>query len=228
MMSENIGWHVHVSNIKAELYRQACHDTALYIIGRDDAYKAEQIKGRKETLEWALVEASSTLGLAMEFGVAEGDSLRTIAECRPVYGFDSFEGLPEDWRSGFPKGHFAMSACAERIDTVAGIPGSHLVIGRFEETLSPLLIKQWDAFDGEPFIAFVHIDCDLYSSARYVLDHIKPHLCEGAIIVLDEYWNYPGWCNGEFAALEDSEIPYSIIGYNYIGESVVVRTTRQK
>lgn len=43
-------------------------------------------------------------GVALEFGVGKGESTRIIAEHMPVIGFDSFTGLPEDWRDGFPKG----------------------------------------------------------------------------------------------------------------------------
>lgn len=39
-------------------------------------------------------------GLVAEFGVFRGSTLRRIAEALPgrtVFGFDSFEGFPEDW-----------------------------------------------------------------------------------------------------------------------------------
>jgi macrocin-O-methyltransferase TylF-like protien len=52
-----------------------------------------------------------TPGLVCEFGVWRGDSLRRLAALfseRTIYGFDSFEGLPEDWKPGFPQGHFRL------------------------------------------------------------------------------------------------------------------------
>ena len=38
-------------------------------------------------------------GLILEFGVRHGTSIRQLASLtsKPIYGFDSFEGLPEDW-----------------------------------------------------------------------------------------------------------------------------------
>jgi len=52
--------------------------------------------------------------MCLEFGVATGATLRKIATSFPsrsVYGFDSFEGLPEDWRGDGvtwnPKGTYA-------------------------------------------------------------------------------------------------------------------------
>src|SRR5829696_1890169 len=69
-------------------------------------------------------------GLSMEFGVASGGSANLLAELSDgtIHGFDSFEGLPEDWRPGFPRGAFAHAIPALR-------PNVALEIGYFEETL---------------------------------------------------------------------------------------------
>jgi hypothetical protein len=51
-------------------------------------------------------------GLILEFGVFSGNSINIIADkfpLRTIYGFDSFEGLPEEWErddKGFPLGFF--------------------------------------------------------------------------------------------------------------------------
>jgi hypothetical protein len=46
--------------------------------------------------------------LWLEFGVASGNTINYISRFTQdtVYGFDSFEGLPEKWRDGFDKGAF--------------------------------------------------------------------------------------------------------------------------
>src|SRR6185312_8949753 len=65
-----------------------------------------------EVLDWALNNIGSSTGrdgLCVEFGVGTGGSLRKIAEHCYVYGFDSFNGLPEDWRNRFPVGYFALT-----------------------------------------------------------------------------------------------------------------------
>ena len=120
-----------------------------------------------------------TDGLVLEFGVARGATVRALAGSAPlsnrlIYGFDSFLGLPEAWAS-YPAGHFAC-AIPEVPDNV------ELVVGMFAKTLAPFLAKHRDN------AALVHIDCDLYSSTRTVLDQLAPRIIPGTVIVLDEFW----------------------------------------
>lgn len=119
-------------------------------------------------------------GTALEFGVAGGHSLRRLVAGMPtgsrVVGFDSFEGLPEHWRDGFGAGMFRTAPPV--------VPGAELVVGLFDLTL-----PEWPVPDD---IALVHVDCDLYSSTRTVLEHIGPHLKPGCLIAFDEFHGYDG------------------------------------
>lgn len=137
-------------------------------------------------------------GLALEFGVAGGASLRLIAERMPVVGFDSFAGLPEAWRPAFPAGTFAC----EPPDTA----GATLVVGLFEDTL-----PGWVAANPDARVTLVHIDCDLYSSTRTVLTHLP--LAPGTVVVLDEHHGYPGWEQHEARAWIEARIPHRAIGH---------------
>ena len=121
-------------------------------------------------------------GIALEFGVGSGQSTGIIAAHMPVVGFDSFQGLPEDWRPGYPKGMFSPSIPISRI---AAIPNVRLVIGLYADTL-----PQFDF--GQYHIGLVHIDCDLYSSTATVLEWIGPWLKPGVIVLFDEYHGYSG------------------------------------
>ena len=49
-------------------------------------------------------------------------------------------------------------------------------------------------------MAFLHVDCDLYSSASFVLTQLKDRIQPGTVIVFDEYFNYPGWRKHEHRA----------------------------
>lgn len=119
--------------------------------------------------------------MALEFGVASGNTLRTIARARggrEVYGFDSFDGLPEAWLNGMPAGAFAR-------DDLPDVPGAELVVGLFADSLPGFLENHPGHID------FLHVDGDLYSSAKTVLDLCGPRLRAGSIVHFDEFFNFP-------------------------------------
>lgn len=129
-------------------------------------------------------------GMALEFGVFSGQSLKVIAGARDgaeVYGFDSFEGLPEVYRPHLREGHFAVDALPE-------VEGAELVVGWFADTLPRFL----DEHPGH--VSFLHFDADLYSSTRTVLDLVGPRLRAGSILIFDEFFNFPGWEDHEYRA----------------------------
>jgi hypothetical protein len=132
-------------------------------------------------------------GLVLEFGVASGQTISHLAlklSGRHIYGFDSFEGLPEDWRPGFEKGRFAQ--------TPPVVPANvQLVQGWFDQTLQPFLVSH------EGPVALLHVDCDLYSSTKTIFSLLGDRIVHGTVIVFDEYWNYPGWQRHEHLALQE-------------------------
>ena len=142
-------------------------------------------------------------GHVMEFGVWRGNSLRGICNNvspRIVWGFDSFEGLPEPWDRGagtYAKGHFSLEG-----NILDGVPNNaRLVKGFFEDTL-----QGW-CDDNPGDVALLHIDSDLYSSARTVLDTLADRIVQGTVIMFDELIDfnesgvYPLWREGEWRAL---------------------------
>ena len=172
----------------------------------------------QQTLRDALAAAPQD-GLALEFGVATGSTLRLIAEARPsggVFGFDSFAGLPEDWRLGYDAGEFAQEP--------PEVEGAELVVGLFADTLPGFL----DSHPGP--VAFVHVDCDLYSSTTTVLEHLAPRFVEGTVVLFDEYFNFPGWQEHEHRAWQE-HVARTGLGFEYAGltmddEQVWVRVTQ--
>ena len=173
----------------------------------------------RATLEYALGLAPAE-GMALEFGVWTGQTLKVIAAARAgkdVYGFDSFEGLPEPWRTGFPSKAFGVDG------SLPEVPGAELVVGWFDDTLPEFLAEH----PGQ--VAFLHVDADLYSSARTVLDLVGPRLAPDAVIVFDEYFNYPGWEQHEHRAwqeyVERTGVTFRYEGYTADNEQVVLRLT---
>jgi predicted O-methyltransferase YrrM len=163
--------------------------------------------------------ARDPAGLVMEFGVASGGTANLLAGLTDgtIHGFDSFEGLPEDWRPGFPRGAFAHAIPRLR-------PNVSLEIGTFEETLPRFVARHRGSR-----IGFAHVDCDLYSSTRTVFEHCGPMIGPGTVIVFDEYFNYAGWRRHEFRAFQDfiaaSGSTYEYIGVVPAGQQVAVLVT---
>ncbi|MGH3931889.1 MAG: class I SAM-dependent methyltransferase [Pseudonocardiaceae bacterium] len=172
------------------------------------------------TLKYALSLAPPD-GMALEFGVYKGRTLTVIADARKhkqVFGFDSFQGLPEDWRSDIPAGTFAT-------EQLPDIVGAELVVGLFDDTLGDFLANHPGP------VAFLHLDADLYSSTVTVLKHVGPRLHPGSVIVFDEYFNYPGWQQHEhrawreFVAQTGIECRYTAYTFNHEQVAVVVSGT---
>jgi hypothetical protein len=164
-----------------------------------------------QPLKFVLTRLHESLipGLWLEFGVAEGKSLQFIASHVPqhgpkitnqvVYGFDSFEGLPEDWRPGFDKGHFERTDGA--VPTFAPYTEESMVLvkGWFQEVLPPWLAEE----DHAGPVSLLHIDSDIYSSASLIISRLilEARIVEGTVIIFDELFNYSGFECGESRAL---------------------------
>lgn len=188
------------------LQREAQAEAAAYV--KEKMPGALYFMEREPLLRYA-VDQVTRPGLMLELGVFSGKSIWVIAQRTPrvVHGFDSFEGLPEDWTGNKdPKGQYSTGG---RMPEVPANVRLHR--GWFSETLPGFL----EAHSEE--IAFMHIDCDLYSSTRTVLEATAGRLREGTVIVLDDYFNFPGWRNHEFKALQEfvraTGIEYEYIGY---------------
>ncbi len=136
---------------------------------------------------------NSEAGLWLEFGVGTGTTLRFLGEARaprPVYGFDWFQGLPEDWlpEYGMLKGSFAMPQ-------PTNLPkNANLVLGLFEDTVEKFLAENSGT------VELAHIDCDIYSSTVTVLNALTDRLAPGSVLVFDELLYYPQRENHEAKA----------------------------
>jgi hypothetical protein len=175
------------------------------------------LETQKELIEYALSEVRLQ-GHYLEFGVAGGGTIRFIAAQVPgqtIHGFDSFEGLPEAWSGTGIRGKtFSRGGRLPRVpENVA------LHKGWFSDTL-----PGWTAAN-DGAIAFLHVDCDVYSSTREVLTALVGRLQQGTVIVFDEYFNYPNWENHEFKAWQEF-VQTEHLSYEYLAyarNQVVVR-----
>ena len=201
-------------NIELKLQLNALKETADYI---NEKMSNVQSCGRKEEVLKIASEICEIDGFILEFGVYSGTTINYISslfEDHKIYGFDSFEGLPEDWRDGFPRESFKLNKLPNVNENV------ELIKGWFDSSL-PVFLSNNDGY-----IKFLHIDCDLYSSTKTIFKNLKDRIRKGTVIVFDEYFNYSGWKNGEFKAFQEfigeSNFKYKYLTYNKFHEQVVV------
>lgn len=152
----------------------------------------------------------------LEFGVYVGTTINLFSKfVDKIYGFDSFEGLREDWLGhDVIKGHFNLNKKKLKFNKNVVI-----VKGWVQDTLVPFLK------DKKPQINFVHMDMDTYETTKFVLENIKPYLSRKCIILFDEIYNYPGWQVGEYKSLKEvfNENEYKFILFSKNRESAAIQ-----
>ena len=131
----------------------------------------------------------------IEFGVFSGTSINFFSNKikKNIYGFDSFQGLKEDWLgTSVPKGTFDLNKKIPKLNNNV-IP----IVGWIQDTLPKFLNEK------QPKICFIHMDVDTYESSKFILEKIKPFLINNSIILFDEIYNFEGWDVGEYKALKE-------------------------
>lgn len=229
--------------VKATLYKIVCSWRQLKDVAEVHPWRERNLRALKTSTDYVESHMTDSLGFDRqkdlilyslgqtkvkghytEFGVFTGGTIRFMAKKlkknpdakRAVFhGFDSFEGLPEDW-TGFNLGGAAFDLKGQ----MPSVPDNvKLHKGWFDVTL-----PKWLKDNAGP-IAFMHIDCDLYSSTKTIFDLTAHRMQPGTIILFDEYFNYPNWERHEFKAFKEFVETYKV-KYTYLGfarQQVTVR-----
>lgn len=222
---EQAGWHFNrsVGQIPPiSIVRQrAYQESADFIMERlGDAVLFDD----RQAIQNYIIGLVQPEGLLMEFGVFRGNSIRRFANAltragdkRRITGFDSFEGLEENW-----SGQVAMGKGA--FDTGGQLPkvpaNARLIKGWVQDTLPPFLQETRP----EP-IAFMHMDMDTYTPSRLTLELTKSRCGSGTIILFDEMHGYPNWQQHEYKALNEI---YDSSAYEWLAFSNVQAAIRLK
>ncbi len=198
-----------------ELVEQsAVQDTVDYVIKNcKEALMFSQ--GRESIWRYCLDLRKSELdlgGTILEFGVWKGVSINFFAKHSPgasITGFDSFEGLEEDWF-----GHIRTKGFLDVGGVLPSVPGNvKLIKGWFQSTLPPFL----DTF-GEQKISIIHMDADTYTPTKYALQMLAKNLKPGTIVIFDEYFGYSSWRIHEFKAwqeiVSELNLKYKYLAYS--------------
>jgi O-methyltransferase len=173
-------------------------------------------RGLEATYDLAYaIERKKVAGSIVECGVAQGGSAALMAlvaaqhgNSRPIWLFDSFEGLPEPTSEDFVDGKTGEHLRALPPGSCLGLQEQveellfeklkldrtmiNLVKGWFENTLESHVDRI-----GE--IALLRIDADWYQSVKCCLDNLYDHVSPGGYIVIDDYSS----CFGAMKAVDE-------------------------
>ncbi len=151
------------------------------------------------------------VGAYLEFGVYHGTSMSCMHAVRAeaglsasmrMFGFDSFEGLPESAASEdegvWAPGMFVSSVEFTRSNLRRwGVPDGDITLikGWFNESLTPETRARHDI----QHASVLMVDCDLYSSTQSVLAFAAPLIRQQAVFVFDD------WDSGDLASKDMGE-----------------------
>ena len=150
-----------------------------------------------------------------EFGVWRGEAFKYLIKTfKRGYGFDTFEGLPEDW-DGKKAGAYSSKGNIPKID------GGKFIVGKFEDTLPKFFAKV------RPKASIINFDADLYSSTICALNYAKPVIDQHTILIFDEFIINPNWEEDEYKALEEfcanNGYTYEVLAVSFFAMQVAVK-----
>jgi hypothetical protein len=141
-----------------------------------------RVRDRSEVFAAVVKQVQNKQVLYMEFGVFQGASMMywSGALKHPhalLHGFDSFEGLPEDFDIDGPivRSTHDLKGQMPQIDD----PRVKFFKGWFDQTLPTYTVPEHE-------VLVIMIDADLYSSTIYVLRHLREFMKPGTFIYFDD------------------------------------------
>jgi len=178
--------------------REAVVDSFNY--AKENMGEAYSFLDRFEGLALSIGEAQRrfpTRKLVLEFGVYKGGMINYQAKRFPrldFVGFDSFEGLQEQWSGMAPEKAFDLAGKLPRVRS-----NVRLVKGWFAEAGS-----RWKAENSAIGVALlVHVDCDTYAATVDVLELCSDYVEHGLVVHFDDYFGFPHWRTAGFKAMKE-------------------------
>ena len=155
------------------------------VTGYNDWYQGKWDYNRREIMYGELIKQEQVGTMPIdyfEFGVAGGYSFKWWLDANKnpgskFYGFDTFEGLPENF-GPFAKG--TMAAALESLKITDS--RAYFYKGLFQDTLNPFL-EQYQ--NGRRKL--IHMDADIFSATLFALSQMYKYLNDGDIIMFDEF-----------------------------------------
>lgn len=140
---------------------------------------------------WQFANSATSLnGHVAEMGVYKGGSAKLLAKAfernaeKTVFLFDTFRGMPETdpLKDLNQEGDFSDTSFESVQDFLGDCQNVVLYKGLFSDTLNNVADKTF---------CFVHIDCDLYQSARECCEFFYPRMTHGGYMLFDDYGYIP-------------------------------------
>ncbi len=150
-----------------------------------------------------------------EFGVWRGASFKYLINTfKKGFGFDTFEGLPEDWHQE-KQGKYSAEGSIPKID------GGTFIAGKFEDKLPTFFSKP------RPIASIINFDADLYSSTFFALNYAKTIIDKDTILIFDEFIINTHWEQDEYKALNEfcsnNNLTYEVLAISYMTKQVAVK-----
>ncbi len=154
-----------------------------------------------------------------EFGVWRASSFKyLIKSLKKGYGFDTFEGLPKDWKVG---GRSEKKGSYSSDGIIPKIKGGKFIKGKFEDTLPIFFSKK------RPIASVMNFDADLYSSTICALNFSKDVMDKDTILIFDEFLMNESWEDDEFKALNEfcsaNNLSYQVIAISFYTKQVAIK-----
>lgn len=168
---------------------------------------------------WALfdsvIELSKQDRPFYEFGVFTGESFKYLIKAfGKGFGFDTFEGLPEDWREEKAGAYSSGGSIPE-------VSGGEFIVGRFEDSLPSFFSEP------RPIASVINFDADLYSSTICALNSAKPVIDSHTILIFDEFLVNEHWEQDEYKALNEfcvaNNCTYEVLAVSFFTKQVAVK-----
>ncbi len=170
---------------------------------------------------WALFDRMIELSIRdrpfYEFGVWRGEAFKYLIKTfKNGFGFDSFDGIPEDW-DDIKAGSYNSDGIIPKIK------GGEFIVGKFQDTLPRFFSEV------RPTASIINFDADLYSSTIFALNCASSVIDQHTILIFDEFLINPNWENDEHKALEEfclqNEFKYEVLAVSFFSKQVAVRLT---
>jgi tetratricopeptide (TPR) repeat protein len=168
---------------------------------------------------WALfdriVKLSKKARPFYEYGVWRGEAFQYLIKTfKKGYGFDTFEGIPEDW-------HDKKAGTYSSEGNIPQIEGGEFIVGKFEDTLPGFFSEP------RPMASIINFDADLYSSTICALNFSKPVIDKHTILIFDEFIINGNWEQDEYKALNEfclnNNFTYEVLAISFFTQQAAVR-----